>query len=427
MRAKITKRLVVGLKPAAKPFLVCDTELKGFVVRVEPGGTMSYFVRYRLLDGRQTQQKIGSASVFSPEQARDVAQEMLVDVAKGADPAAKRRAIRSHTLKSFLNEVYGPAVLEQKKAGVATSKRLRACFKEFLGRKLSDPTLATALVNWRAKRLKAGKTTVTVNRDLADLRAMLQWAANHDYLDANPLVKIRPLKVDRRPRVRYLEPDEERRLFEALDARQGQQRQERDSANAWRRERGYRELPSLRDVEFTDHLKPMVLLTLNTGLRRGELFSLQWSDIDLDRAMLTVRGETSKSGHTRYVPLNEEALECLRLWKPQNAKTDGYVFVGKNGGRFDTIHSSWRALMKEAGLTGFRWHDMRHDFASKLVMAGIDLYTVKELLGHSTILMTERYAHLAPAARVAAVSKLGHSNIVVLKTGAHLAPQGGGG
>ena len=146
-------------------------------------------------------------------------------------------------------------------------------------------------------------------------------------------------------------------------------------------------------------------MAINTGLRRGELFNLQWADVDLVRKVITVEGQTSKSGQTRYVQLNSEAINTLLEWKKQ---TDSAIVFASpvTGERFDNINKSWARLREEAGITDFRFHDLRHTFASKLVMAGIDLYTVKELLGHSTIQMTERYAHLAPEHKAEAVEAI---------------------
>lgn len=206
--------------------------------------------------------------------------------------------------------------------------------------------------------------------------------------------------------MRFLEVFEESRLRDTLSAREERIRQERHNANEWRRARGYDLLPDLQAMAFVDHLKPMVLLSINTGLRRGELFNLSWDHVDLERALLTVVGDTAKSGKTRHVPLNTEALTILKAWKAQAANTTGFVFPGRDGNRLDNVKRSWTSLLKAAGITNFRWHDMRHHFASRLVMAGIDLNTVRELLGHSDIKMTLRYAHLAPEHKAAAVARL---------------------
>jgi len=96
----------------------------------------------------------------------------------------------------------------------------------------------------------------------------------------------------------------------------------------------------------------------------------------------------------------------LRGWHDQAAEGAGLVFPGKNGGAFNNVRRSWEGVLKAARIIGFRWHDQRHTFASKLVMAGVDLNTVRELLGHSDYAMTPRYAHLAPEHKAAAVAKL---------------------
>ena len=138
-------------------------------------------------------------------------------------------------------------------------------------------------------------------------------------------------------------------------------------------------------------------------MRRGEVFNLTWADIDLTNKLVTVEGEGAKSGQTRHIPLNKEALETLKGWRKQHSKEVGFVFPGKKGERLDNVKKSWDGLLKLAKVTGFRWHDLRHTFASKLVMAGVPLNTVRELLGHSDIAMTLRYAHLAPDSKAAAV------------------------
>jgi integrase len=138
---------------------------------------------------------------------------------------------------------------------------------------------------------------------------------------------------------------------------------------------------------------------LNTGLRRGELLSLKWTDVDLDARLLTVRAENAKSGRERHVPLNREAHDVLLRWANQTRLQVRVFDVA-------SVKKSWAALLTTADITCFRFHDLRHHFASKLVRSGVDLNIVRELLGHADIKMTLRYAHLCPATLAAAVEKL---------------------
>lgn len=181
------------------------------------------------------------------------------------------------------------------------------------------------------------------------------------------------------------------------------------NANAWRTERRYGLQPDLRSLTYADHLKPMVLLSLNTGMRQGEVFGLTWAEVHLGRREITVDGAKAKSGQTRHIPLNDEAWSVLSAWRDQadgEAAGPALVFPNRDGQRFNNVRKSWEGVLAAAGITEFRWHDLRHSFASKLVMAGVDLNTVRELLGHSDIKMTLRYAHLAPEHKAAAVAKL---------------------
>jgi len=206
-------------------------------------------------------------------------------------------------------------------------------------------------------------------------------------------------------KVRFLSKSEEMRLREALIERDRGLVKLRENGNKWRDQRNYHQLPELTIDSYGDHLTVMTLLSLNTGLRRGEMFKLSWSDVQLKSKTLTIGGENAKSGLTRHIPLNRESLEVLSNWKAQTSST-GLVFPSKNGKPFTTIKRSWSNLLEAANITGFRWHDLRHDFASKLVMAGVPLNTVRELLGHRDLSTTLRYAHLAPDHKAEAVEKL---------------------
>ncbi|MCP4091804.1 MAG: site-specific integrase, partial [Gammaproteobacteria bacterium] len=130
------------------------------------------------------------------------------------------------------------------------------------------------------------------------------------------------------------------------------------------------------------------------------------SDVDFSNKSLVIHGHSSKSGRSRHVPLNAEALDTLERWRRQQKSLSELVFPGKGGQPFNNVKRSWDALLQAAKIDRFRWHDMRHHFASKLVMASVDLNTVRELLGHSDFKLTMRYAHLAPEHKAAAVAKL---------------------
>jgi integrase len=143
-----------------------------------------------------------------------------------------------------------------------------------------------------------------------------------------------------------------------------------------------------------------------TGLRRGELFKLTWGDVDFRSEQLTVRASTAKAGKTRHVPMNAEVIETLKAWKPDGAGDKDFVFVTPTGMPIVSPKKAFAVLMRDAKTSDFTWHDLRHSFASKLAMRGVDLLTIKELLGHGSVKMTEVYAHLQPNRHQAAVAQL---------------------
>ena len=412
MPSKLTKRLVENLAPRAVPYDETDSELRGFLVRVQPSGVKAYYLSYRLA-GRRNRYKLGTHPNLSTDGARELAKIVAGDVARGIDPQARRKAEREQadrerhsTLCAFLDGRYEPWAQAHLKSWAFQLARLRSDFAEYLEQPLHafNPFMVEGL---RQRWKKSGIKPRSINRDIQRLQSVLSRAVEWGVLDRHPLAGMKPLKADKTGRVRFLTAAEEKALRQALADREQGLREARVRFNTWRVARGRAPLPE-RTGDYLDHLRPLVLLALNTGLRRGELLGLRWSAVNFDAKILTVVAETAKSGHTRRVPLNTEAFEVLSSWhKHQDSPAAGaLVFPGQDGERMTRIDTAWASLMKRARIKNFRLHDCRHHFASKLVQAGVDLYTVQALLGHSEVAMTERYSHLAPDNLRSAVEKV---------------------
>jgi integrase len=348
---------------------------------------------------------IGRVEKLTPAQARDKAKEIVADATLGDDPVKKRKAELAYDLRTYIEQEYQPWVKTNHRDPKETIRKIKVAFPTLLDKKLTEIT-RWYIEKIRSARIENGTKPATVNRDISALRGALSRAVEWGFLESNPLDGLKAFQVDSSAKVRYLSSKEQEALLEALDEREEEMRQHRERANEWRRERGYEQLRDLRVVPFADRLKPLVLTSLHTGIRRGEAFNLKWPDIDLSLAVMTVAGGGTKTITTRHVPLNSEALQVLKDWKSQTSDTGSYVFPSNKGGRLNNIKTSWSGLLKRAGITSFRWHDLRHTFASKLVMKGVDLNTVRELMGHTDMKMTLRYAHLAPEVKAAAVEKL---------------------
>ena len=396
-RVKLSKHKIDALQPKAKGYRIYDQDVPALWVRVLPSGVKTWYVTW----ARNKDTALGKWPGLTVEAARVQARQALIEAAGGVPEVATRKA-RVLTLDAFLalddEDSYATWVMANRKSGEATVQRIRAAFPELLDKPLGS--LNTWLIEkWRLRRVKEGVRAATINRDLVALKAALSKAVAWKRLDTHPLAEVEPSEAEDDMRVRFLSENEERRLREALATRDREGIDARRRGNEWRAARGQDLLPEVPEDGFADHLTPFVLVSLNTGARRGELTGLKWSSVDLDQRILTVLATTSKGAKTRHIPLNDEAVNMLTRWSRQ-CKGDR-VFA------FGSIKTAWKALMERAGITNFRVHDLRHHFASRLVQADVSLYNVQKLLGHSSLRMTERYAHVKKSGLAAAVAKLG--------------------
>jgi len=218
----------------------------------------------------------------------------------------------------------------------------------------------------------------------------------------NQFKKLKDLKVDKNPKTRYLSQSEENRLINALQERQNKQISERKNANIWREKRNLEQFQDFSTYKYTNYLMPLILIALKTGLRRSELFSLKWEDVAFEENnnRIYVQGINTKTSQGRTVPLNEEAVLILSEWKlfcdDSTVKAELVFPNPSTGKQMKEVGSAWNRLLKKANIISFRFHDLRHTFASKLAKNSVDLNTIRELMGHSDITMTLRYAHLSP-------------------------------
>jgi integrase len=250
---------------------------------------------------------------------------------------------------------------------------LKALMPIFAGKRLADinPFL---IERYKRLRKEAGKSEVTINRELAFLKNLFTMAITWKKASENPVKYVRFFREDN-GRTRFLTEDEESRLLEACNP----------------------------------YFRPLVIAALHTGFRKSELLSLTWAHVDFLHHLITVEAAYAKNGETRSIPMTTTLTETLQALHKKATETTEPIFLTHNGTPYRHIAKIFGAACRRAGVTDVTFHDLRHTFASRLVMAGVDLPTVKELMGHKRIDMTMRYAHLSPDHKRTAITVLDQS------------------
>jgi len=411
-KQKLTKRLVDSLNKAEKLYRVWDSAIPGFNLKVRPSGVKTFTYYYRNDVGALIEYTIARYGVFTVDEARSTALDLASQVKKGidiqrrkADQRKKEERDQKRTLGKFIELQYGPWVLVERKSGRQTVDLLNNHF-DFLMKKPMEDITVWEVTKWRSEKLKKGRSKKTANRYIGALKAVLSRAVEWAIIEFNPIGSLKPLKIDDRERKRFLTNQEDELLRLVLDNREKNKKLARDRFNEWRQSRKKSLTHSFSCNEFYDHIKPMILLLMNTGVRPGELFRLNWADIDLQNKILEIRGENSKSGRSRIIPLNQEAFGVLLQWQSQSEGGDLVFPSPVDGSVMQRMPKSVNRVFEKAELKKFRVYDLRHTFASMLAMKGVDLNTIRELLGHEDISTTMIYAHLSPEHKATAVELL---------------------
>jgi integrase len=241
-------------------------------------------------------------------------------------------------------------------------KRLKIYFSG----KLLDEITPLDIEKFKAQAIKE-VSQATVNRALALLSSMFNRATSWKrFSGINPVKGIRFYKEQ--GRLRYLEKEEIAKLI--------------DNCNG--------------------HLKSIVTVALFTGMRKSEILNLKWRDVDFNHDIIYLY--QTKNGEKREVPMN--ALVKSALIKVEKNPDSQYIFANRRGGPYTNIRKSFFTALTKCDIINFRFHDLRHTFASQLAMAGVDINTIRELMGHKSLKMTLRYSHLSPDHKKRAVDVL---------------------
>ena len=388
---KITKRAVDAAMPAAVRYIIWDSDLKGFGLRVEISGTKTYIVRYR---PRGVAAKrfftIGRHGILAPEQARDRAKEVLGAVANGEDPAKDHETSKKRpSVQMVFDEFYRLHVTIKLKP--VTRKMYRSVFDNYVlpswGGRVAEDLSRTDLSRFHAKH---ADRPATANRVLNYLSSMYAWAGDHNMVKSgtNPAMGIGRLEEIKRER--FLTVAE-------LDALGAAIKEAETTGIPWEPDpdKNVKHAPKCdnRMVLVGHESAAAIRLLILTGARLREILHLRWREVDLERGLLLL--PDSKTGKKTII-LNAPAMVILN----ELPRLGGYVIAGRSVGTKDEkpradLKRPWALISKRAGLEGVRLHDLRHTFASYGAGANLGLFVIGKLLGHSQASTTQRYAHLA--------------------------------
>jgi len=308
-------------------------------------------------NGRKIQKSLGTSN---KKLAQAVEAKIRTELVEGVyfEKLVGRKKMFKDMMDKFMVE-HAPKVSRNMQISYASSlTHLNPFFCEFNLLSISPKMVS----RYKVLRNSEGAAPASINRELSMLSVAFNVAIKEwEWLKENPVSMVSKEK-ENNARDRWLTEEEERCLV--------------GNSPEWLRE--------------------IIIFSLNTGLRQGELISLEWLRVDI--AKKTILIDKTKNGEKRTIPLNKNALKVINeMSRVRNIK-NGYVFRNRDGGKVNSVSLgvAFRSSLEKAKITNFRFHDLRHCFATHMVQKGIDLYKISKLLGHKDLKMTQRYAHHYP-------------------------------
>jgi integrase len=343
----------------------------GLVLEVRASGGRTWYLRYQDCAGRQRQFKIGGFGDITFAQAKKRAQELRSEVVLGGDPLARKEEKKAVPLYSSLAEQHLAHARGYQKSFSSTEINMRRHILPRWAKVRLDEIKPQVISQWLADKAAEGLKPATVEK----IRVVLSRSFELGRLWHVPGCSTNPVKSVPRQRFnnareRYLTAEEAARLRSAVE----------ESSNP--------------------QLKHIVGLLLLTGARVSELLRAEWRHVDLERRSWLI--PTSKNGRPRHVPLSQDALAIIG----ELPRFGGCPYLVPNPETrlpYVSIKRAWQTARERAGLPDLRVHDLRHACASNLVAAGVDLYAVGKILGHTSVASSQRYAHLSDGPLRAAV------------------------
>jgi integrase len=283
----------------------------------------------------------------------------------------------------FVNKTYLPWSKQNKKSWQHDEFRAKTLCEYFKGHSLREINQIMIERYKRERRETLSRRSVkyspaSVNHELALLSKIFSMACDNNLMESNPCRKVKKLDVDNE-RDRYLSYEEEERLMAQLTGRRA-------------------------------HLRPIVIVALHSGIRRGALLSLSWSQVDFQRNTITITRAKSKSGKAYSVPMNKTVRNELLNLRSESGGVDGVFTNPLTGVSLTDIKHGFVSACRDAGIKDFTFHSLRHTFATRLADQGIPQSAIRDLLGQSTLKMSHRYTHGMAETMKNAVEKLDSAN-----------------